>query len=73
MLAAWILPHLFQTFAETHPSLHIQVTDLQYEEVVLAVDAVHSQSKLTIKARQLGNNFIDIAISKSQFFIFRDF
>lgn len=38
MLAAVILPQLIQTFTEAHPSMQIQVRDLQYEEVVLAVE-----------------------------------
>ncbi len=47
MLAAVILPQLIQTFTEAHPSLHIQVRDLQYEEVVLAVEMGRADMAVT--------------------------
>jgi DNA-binding transcriptional LysR family regulator len=39
MLAAVILPRLIQSFRQDHPGLQIQVKDLQYEDVVAAVEA----------------------------------
>jgi DNA-binding transcriptional LysR family regulator len=48
MLAAVILPQLIQSFRQAHPSLQIQVRDLQYEDVVGAIET--GQADLAVTA-----------------------
>jgi DNA-binding transcriptional LysR family regulator len=47
MLAAVVLPPLIQSFRAAHPTLQIQVRDLQYEDVLTTVEDAHADLAVT--------------------------
>jgi DNA-binding transcriptional LysR family regulator len=47
MLAAVVLPPLIQSFRQAHPTIQIQVRDLQYEDVLATVESGHADLAVT--------------------------
>jgi DNA-binding transcriptional LysR family regulator len=47
MLAAVVLPPLIQSFRQAHPTMQIQVRDLQYEDVLATVEDAHADLAVT--------------------------